>query len=115
LCFLKFSIFVVLAFLECLLYILVQYHLYKILIDYMQNSSFWLFFGIVYLLFLESGSGYLFSSLLHFPLVPELIYYWWKWFPSFFCLPFIALATVTVPVLCVIQYCLACNSNSDDI
>jgi hypothetical protein len=38
-----------------------------------------------------------------------------KWFPSFFRLPIIALAIVTVPVLCVIQYCLACNNNNGDI
>jgi hypothetical protein len=38
-----------------------------------------------------------------------------KWFPSFFCLPIIALGIVTVPVLCVIQYCVACNNNNGDI
>jgi hypothetical protein len=38
-----------------------------------------------------------------------------NWFPSFFHLPITALAIVTVPVLCVIQYCLACNSNNGDI
>jgi hypothetical protein len=38
-----------------------------------------------------------------------------NWFPSFFHLLIIALATVTVPVLCVIQYCLAYNNNDDDI
>jgi hypothetical protein len=57
----KFSIIVVLEFLECLLYILVdhiQYHLYKILIDYLQDFFFQFvlvgfigFFGIVYLCF----------------------------------------------------------------
>jgi hypothetical protein len=62
---------------------------------------------------LVSGSGHLFSL---FPsgsctnlLMGE------KWFPSFFHLPVIVLVTVTVPVLCVIQYCLACNNNDDDI
>jgi hypothetical protein len=38
-----------------------------------------------------------------------------KWFPFFFCLPIIALATVIVPILCVIQYSLACNNNNGDI
>jgi hypothetical protein len=38
-----------------------------------------------------------------------------KWFPSFFLLPIISLAIVTVPVLCIIQYCLACNNNNGDI
>jgi hypothetical protein len=52
------SIFVVLEFRECLLYILVehiQYHLYKILIDYLQDFFFQVvlvgfigLFGIVY-------------------------------------------------------------------
>jgi hypothetical protein len=32
-----------------------------------------------------------------------------KWFPSFFHLPIIVLAIITVPVLCVIHYCLACK------
>jgi hypothetical protein len=43
LCFLIFLIFVVLEFLECLLYILVdhiKYHLYEILIDYLQDFFF---------------------------------------------------------------------------
>jgi hypothetical protein len=49
-------------------------------------------------------------------MVCALIYYWGgKWFPSFFCLPIIALATISVPVLCVIQYCLSYNSNNGDI
>jgi hypothetical protein len=40
--------------------------------------------------------------------VPVLIYYREETgFPLFFHLPIIALAIVTVPVLCVIQYCLA--------
>jgi hypothetical protein len=38
-----------------------------------------------------------------------------KLFPSFFHFPIIALPIVTVPVLCAIQYCLACNNNSGDI
>jgi hypothetical protein len=38
-----------------------------------------------------------------------------KWFLSFFPLPIIALAIVTVPVLFAIQYCLACNNNNVDI
>jgi hypothetical protein len=57
------------------------------------------FFGIVYLL-LESGSGYLFFSF-HSGSCTNLLL-GGKWFPSFFHLPIIALATVTVPVLCVI-------------
>jgi hypothetical protein len=122
LCFLKLSIFVVLEFLGCVLYILLnynQYHLYKILIDYLQDFFFQSilvgfigFFGIVYLHLLECGSGHRF---LHFSLVPVLIYYWGgKWFPSFFRLPIIDLAIITVPVLCVILYCLACNNNNGD-
>jgi hypothetical protein len=61
LCHLIFFIFVVMKFLECLLYILVdhiQCHLYEILIDYLQDFFFQVavvglvgFLGIVYLRF----------------------------------------------------------------
>jgi hypothetical protein len=33
----------------------------------------------------------------------------------FFCLPIIVLGAVIVPVLCAIEYFLACNNNSGDI
>jgi hypothetical protein len=38
-----------------------------------------------------------------------------KMISPFFHLPIIALAIFTVPILCVIQYCLACNNNNGDI
>jgi hypothetical protein len=38
-----------------------------------------------------------------------------NWFPSFFHLPIIALAIVTVSVLCAIKYFLACNNNNGDM
>jgi hypothetical protein len=65
LCFLKFFVFVVLALLECLLYILVdhiQYPPYNIFIYYLQDLFLQIvlvgligFFGIVYLILLESN------------------------------------------------------------
>jgi hypothetical protein len=69
------------------------------------------YFEIVYLNLLESGSWYLFSS---FPSgsCSNLLFVG-KQFPSFFRLPIIVLATDTVPVLYVIQYCLACNNTGD--
>jgi hypothetical protein len=123
LCFLKFSIFVVLKFLECLLYILVdhiQCHLHKISLITCRISSFrkflWASLGLCHSLFSFCWSLDLGICFLHFPLVPVLICYWGgKWFPSFFHLLIFALATVTVLVLCVIQYCLTWNSNCDNI
>jgi hypothetical protein len=76
-----------------------QYRLYKILIDYLQDFfspvglvGFFGFFGIVYLRLLESGCEYLFSS---FPSVScTNLLLGGNWFPSFVCLPIVALAIV---------------------
>jgi hypothetical protein len=107
LCFLKFSIFVVLEFLECLLYILVdhiQYHLYKILIDYLQDLfyqvvlvSFIGFFGIVYLRFV---GVWIWASVFFIPSGSCInLLLGGNWFPSFSVFP-------SLPLLLLLsQYC----------
>jgi hypothetical protein len=62
---------------------------------------------------LASGYEYLFSSFPSGSCTDLLLV--GKWFHSFFRLPLIALAVVTLPELCAIKYFLACNNNSGDI
>jgi hypothetical protein len=61
---------------------------------------------------LESVSGYPFSSFPSGSCTDLLL--GGKWFPSCFCLPNIALAITTVPILGITPYCLACNNNNGD-